>query len=192
MHDWVLLSSFHLFNDASQRCIKSLVGVATCRLAPLLCLFMEDAKTEREKKRKKGEARGDATVYKRKAASDVFTGHGRLTDSGLGWSHRHAFLQRCVKLRFSSIFFTRRLAEGEFFIGKRRTCGASGKKGNSAVQSCLWGRQSVDIARAIFRSTHANVSKKRGSLPPTSLGMIDGGRSERDSASGGWASSWAL
>lgn len=113
MHDWVLLSSFHLFNDASQRCIKSLVGVATCRLAPLLCLFMEDAKTVREKKKER-RSTWRCNSLQRKAASDVFTGHGRLTDSGLGWSHRHAFLQRCVKLRFSSIFLREGWQRGIF------------------------------------------------------------------------------
>lgn len=164
MHDWVLLSSFHLFNDASQRCIKSLVGVATCRLAPLLCLFMEDAKTEREKE-KKGEARGDATVYKGKlcltfllatVAWQTLDSVGRIDTRSCNVAWNWDFL----------LFFYEKAGRGEFFIGKRRTCGASGKKGNSAVQSCLWGRQSVDIAPAIFRSTHANVSKKGGVCPP--------------------------
>lgn len=173
MHDWVLLSSFNLFNDASQRCIKSLVGVATCRLAPLLCLFMEEVKAGRGKK--KGEARGDATVYKEKL-------HLTFLLATVAWQTldsvgRIDTRSRNVAWNWDFLLFYEKSGTGEFFIGKRRTYGASGKKWNSAVQSCLWGRQSVDIARAIFRSTHANVSK-RGSLPPTSPGMMDGGRSE--------------
>lgn len=156
------------------------MGVATCRLAPLLCLFNGGCK-DRKRKKKKGEARGDATVYKRKAASDVFTGHGRLTDSGLGWSHRHAFLQRCVKLRFYFIF---PLAEGNLSLEKGARVAPLGKR-ETAQSRVVYGGARVLTLRGLFLEALTLTFQKRGSLPPTSPGMIDAGRSERDSASGG-------
>lgn len=51
----------------------------------------------REKRQKRGEKCGDATVFL-KVASDRFTDHYRLTDFGVGRLHPHAFLHRYISL----------------------------------------------------------------------------------------------
>lgn len=145
---------------------------------------MEDAKTEREKK-KKGEARGDATVYKGKLAFFYLPRSADRRRTRLVASTRVPATLRETEILF---YFTRWLAEGNFSLEKGARVGPLGKR-ETAQSRVVYGGARVLTLRGLFLEALTLTFQKRGSLPPTSPGMIDGGRSERDSASGGRASS---
>lgn len=129
---WVLLSLL-------QCCMKSLVGVATRRFIPgRLCFFMEEKK-QRQRGREKWE-------YECANASD----HCCLTASGVAQWPQRTLLRTSRKVA--------NFSHCQVQIFQCKTVQHRWEKGNSATQSCLWGRQNTE--QAIFRSTHTNGSKK--------------------------------
>lgn len=119
---------------------------------------------QKERKKKKGEARGDATVYKRKAASDVFTDHGRLTD----WTRLVASTRVPATLRETEIFFyffTRRLAEGNFSLEKGARVAPLGKR-ETAQSRVVYGGARVLTLRGLFLEALTLAFQKKGESAP--------------------------
>lgn len=162
MHNWVLLSSFHLFNDASQRCIKSLAGVATCRLAPLLCLFMEDAKTEREKKRKEKHV----AMQQFTKESCVWRFYWPRSPDRL-WTRLVASTRVPAMLRETEIlfYFTRRLAKGNFSLEKGARVAPLGKR-ETAQSRVVYGGARVLTLRGLFLEALTLTFQKKGESAP--------------------------